>query len=283
MKRDKVTIRTLPRMKAQGEKITMLTAYDYPLARAVDEAGIEVILVGDSLGMVVLGYPTTLPVTMDDMVHHCKAVARGVSRALLVADLPFMSYQVSREDALRNAGRLVKEGGAEAVKLEGGAEVLGAVEALVGAGIPVMGHLGLTPQSYHQMGGYRVQARTAEEADRLLKDAGALERAGIFSLVLEGIPSEVARRVTETLTVPTIGIGAGSSCDGQVLVAHDMLGLQEDLSPKFVKRYAQGRQVFLEAMRQFRTEVRSGRFPGPEHSYDLKAPVPGTPSAPGDR
>lgn len=276
MTRDKITIRTLPRMKAQGEKITMLTAYDYPLARAVDEAGIEVILVGDSLGMVVLGHPTTLPVTMDDMVHHCKAVARGVSRALLVADLPFMSYQVSREDALRNAGRLVKEGGAEAVKLEGGAEVLEAVEALVGAGIPVMGHLGLTPQSYHQMGGYRVQARTAEEADRLLKDAGALERAGIFSLVLEGIPSEVARRVTESLTVPTIGIGAGPSCDGQVLVAHDMLGLQEDLSPKFVKRYAQGRQVFLEAMRQFRTEVRSGKFPGPEHSYGLESPTPGT-------
>jgi 3-methyl-2-oxobutanoate hydroxymethyltransferase len=279
MTRDKITIRTLPRMKAQGEKITMLTAYDYPLARAVDEAGIEVILVGDSLGMVVLGHPTTLPVTMDDMVHHCKAVARGVSRALLVADLPFMSYQVSREDALRNAGRLVKEGGAEAVKLEGGAEVLEAVEALVGAGIPVMGHLGLTPQSYHQMGGYRVQARTAEEADRLLKDAGALERAGIFSLVLEGIPSEVARRVTESLTVPTIGIGAGPSCDGQVLVAHDMLGLQEDLSPKFVKRYAQGRQVFLEAMRQFRTEVRSGKFPGPEHSYRLESPASGT--APG--
>jgi 3-methyl-2-oxobutanoate hydroxymethyltransferase len=225
--------------------------------------------------MVVLGHPTTLPVTMDDMVHHCKAVARGVSRALLVADLPFMSYQVSREDALRNAGRLVKEGGAESVKLEGGAEVLGAVEALVGAGIPVMGHLGLTPQSYHQMGGYRVQARTAEEADRLLKDAGALERAGIFSLVLEGIPAEVARRVTEALTVPTIGIGAGPSCDGQVLVAHDMLGLQEDLSPKFVKRYAQGRQVFLEAMRQFRTEVRSGRFPGPEHSYHLAPSGPG--------
>ncbi len=275
MKRDKITIRTLPRMKAQGEKITMLTAYDYPLARAVDEAGIEVILVGDSLGMVVLGHPTTLPVTMDDMVHHCKAVARGVSRALLVADLPFMSYQVSREDALRNAGRLVKEGGAEAVKLEGGAEVLGAVEGLVGAGIPVMGHLGLTPQSVHQMGGYRVQARTAEEADRLLKDAGALERAGIFSLVLEGIPAEVARRVTEALTVPTIGIGAGPSCDGQVLVAHDMLGLQEDLSPKFVKRYAQGRQVFLEAMRQFRTEVRSGGFPGPEHSYHLAPSGPG--------
>jgi 3-methyl-2-oxobutanoate hydroxymethyltransferase len=276
MTRDKITIRTLPRMKAQGEKITMLTAYDYPLARAVDESGIEVILVGDSLGMVVLGHSTTLPVTMDDMVHHCKAVARGVSRALLVADLPFMSYQVSREDALRNAGRLVKEGGAEAVKLEGGAEVLGTVEALVGAGIPVMGHLGLTPQSYHQMGGYRVQARTAEEADRLLKDAGALERAGIFSLVLEGIPSEVARRVTEGLTVPTIGIGAGPFCDGQVLVAHDMLGLQEDLSPKFVKRYAQGRQVFLEAMRQFRTEVRSGKFPGPEHSYGLESPTPGT-------
>jgi 3-methyl-2-oxobutanoate hydroxymethyltransferase len=269
MKRNKITIRTLPRMKQQREKITMLTAYDSPMARAVDEAGIDVILVGDSLGMVVLGYPTTLPVTMEDMVHHCKAVARGVSRALLVADLPFMSYQVSREDALRNAGRLVKEGAAEAVKLEGGAEVLGAVEAVVGAGIPVMGHLGLTPQSYHQMGGYRVQARSAEEADRLLKDAAALERAGIFSLVLEGIPAEVARRVTGALTVPTIGIGAGPFCDGQVLVAHDMLGLQDELSPKFVKRYAHARQLFVEAMRQFRDEVRSGVFPGPEHSYDL--------------
>jgi 3-methyl-2-oxobutanoate hydroxymethyltransferase len=276
MKREKITIRTLRRMKAQGEKIAMLTAYDYPTARAVDEAGIDVILVGDSVGMVVLGHPTTLPVTMDDMVHHCKAVARGVSRALLVGDLPFMSYQVSREDALRNAGRLVKEGGAEAVKLEGGQEVLGAVEAMVAAGIPVMGHLGLTPQSYHQMGGYRIQGRTAEAADRLLKDAGALERAGVFSVVLEGIPAEVARRVSESVSVPTIGIGAGPSCDGQVLVTHDMLGLQEDLSPKFVKRYVQGRQLFLEAMRQYRDEVRSGAFPGPEHSYGLEAPTPGT-------
>ncbi len=276
MKRDKITIRTLRRMRELGERITMLTAYDYPMARAVDEAGIDVILVGDSLGMVVLGYPTTLPVTMDDVVHHCKAVARGVSRALLVGDLPFMSYQVSREDALRNAGRLVKEGGAEAVKLEGGEEVLGAVEALVGAGIPVMGHLGLTPQSYHQMGGYRIQARTPEAADRLLKDAAALERAGIFSLVLEGIPAGVARRVTEAVTVPTIGIGAGPSCDGQVLVTHDMLGLQEDLSPKFVKRYMQGRQLFVDAMQQFRDEVRSGSFPGPEHSYGIESPTPGT-------
>ncbi|HSD50451.1 MAG TPA: 3-methyl-2-oxobutanoate hydroxymethyltransferase [Candidatus Methylomirabilis sp.] len=275
MKRDKITIRTLRRMKTQHEKITMLTAYDYPMARAVDEAGIDVILVGDSVGMVVLGYPTTLPVTMDDMLHHCKSVARGVSRALLVGDLPFMSYQVSREDALRNAGRLVKEGGAEAVKLEGGQEVLGAVEAMVAAGIPVMGHLGLTPQSYHQMGGYRIQGRTAEAADRLLKDAAALERAGVFSVVLEGIPAEVARRVTEGITVPTIGIGAGPSCDGQVLVTHDMLGLHEDLSPKFVKRYAQGRQLFLEAMRQFRNEVRSGAFPGAEHSYNLEAAPPG--------
>jgi 3-methyl-2-oxobutanoate hydroxymethyltransferase len=278
MKRDKITIRTLRQMKARGEKITMLTAYDYPMARAVDGAGIEVILVGDSVGMVVLGHPTTLPVTMDDMVHHCKAVARGVSRALLVGDLPFMSYQVSREDALRNAGRLVKEGGAEAVKLEGGDEVLGAVEAIVAAGIPVMGHLGLTPQSYHQMGGYRIQGRTAEAADRLLKDAGALERAGVFSVVLEGIPAEVARRVTEAVSVPTIGIGAGPHCDGQVLVTHDMLGLHEDLSPKFVKRYAQGRQLFLEAMRQYRDEVRSGAFPGPEHSYGLDLPMSGTPS-----
>jgi 3-methyl-2-oxobutanoate hydroxymethyltransferase len=276
MKRDKVTIRTLRRMKEQGEKITMLTAYDAPMARALDEAGIEVILVGDSLGMVVLGYPTTLPVTMDDMVHHCKAVARGASRALLVGDLPFMSYQVSREDALRNAGRLVKDGGAEAVKLEGATEVLEAVEALVGAGIPVMGHLGLTPQSVHQMGGYRVQARTPEAADRLLKDAAALERAGVFSLVLEGIPAEVSRRVTAALNVPTIGIGAGPFCDGQVLVTHDMLGLQDDLTPKFVKRYTQGRQIFMDAMRQFRDEVRSGTFPGPEHSYGGESPTPGT-------
>ncbi|MEK6718890.1 MAG: 3-methyl-2-oxobutanoate hydroxymethyltransferase [candidate division NC10 bacterium] len=276
MARDKVTVRTLRRMKERGEKITMLTAYDYPMARAVDDAGIDVILVGDSLGMVVLGYPTTLPVSMDEMAHHSRAVARGVSRALVVVDLPFMSYQVSREDALRNAGRLVKESGAEAVKLEGGREVLVAVEALVAAGIPVMGHLGLTPQAYHRMGGYRVQARTAEEADRLLKDAAALERAGIFALVLEGIPAEVARGVTQDLAVPTIGIGAGPFCDGQVLVTHDMLGLQTDLSPKFVKRYAQARQLFVDAMRQFRDEVRSGAFPGPEHSYDLDRPAPST-------
>lgn len=276
MTRDRVTIQTLRRMKERGEKITMLTAYDYPLARAVDEAGVDVILVGDSLGMVVLGYPTTLPVTMDEMVHHCKAVARAVSRPLLIGDLPFMAYQVSREDALRNAGRLVKEGGMAAVKLEGGREVLGAVEALVAAGIPVMGHLGLTPQAYHRMGGYRVQARSPEAADRLLKDAASLERAGIFSVVLEGIPAEVARRVTEAVSVPTIGIGAGPWCDGQVLVAHDMLGLQEELSPKFVKRYAQARQLFIQAMRQFRDEVRAGTFPGPEHSYHLDPPAPST-------
>lgn len=274
MTRDKVTVRTLRRMKERGEKITMLTAYDLPTARAVDDAGIDIVLVGDSLGMVILGYPTTLPVTMDEMVHHARAVARGVSRALLVVDLPFMSYQVSREDALRSAGRLMKEAGAEAVKLEGGREVLGSVEALVAAGIPVMGHLGLTPQAFHQMGGYRVQARSPEEADRLLKDAAALERAGIFSLVLEGIPAGVARRVTQALSVPTIGIGAGPCCDGQVLVTHDMLGLQTDLSPKFVKRYAQARQLFVDAMRQFRDEVRSGAFPGAEHSYGLDPSTP---------
>jgi 3-methyl-2-oxobutanoate hydroxymethyltransferase len=274
MTRDKVTVRTLRRMKERGEKIAMLTAYDYPMARAVEEAGIDVILVGDSVGMVVLGHPTTLPVTLDDMVHHCQAAGRGVARALLVADLPFMSYQVSREDAVRNAGRLVKEGGAEAVKLEGGREVLGAVEAIVAAGIPVMGHLGLTPQAYHRMGGYRVQARSAEEADRLLKDAAALERAGIFAVVLEGIPAGVARRVTETLGVPTIGIGAGPFCDGQVLVTHDMLGLQDELSPKFVKRYVEGRRLFVEAMRRYREDVRAGTFPAAEHSYDLDSSTP---------
>jgi 3-methyl-2-oxobutanoate hydroxymethyltransferase len=281
MTRDKVTVRTLRRMKERGEKITMLTAYDYPMARAVDEAGIDVILVGDSVGMVVLGHPTTLPVTMDDMVHHSKAVVRGVARAQVVVDLPFMSYQVGREDALRNAGRLVKDGGAEAVKMEGGHEVLESVEALVAAGIPVMGHLGLTPQAYHRMGGYRIQARSAEEADRLLKDAAALERAGIFALVLEGIPAGVARRVTEALAVPTIGIGAGPFCDGQVLVTHDMLGLQDDLSPKFVKRYAHGRQLFVEAMRRFGDEVRAGAFPAAEHTYDVDPSTP--PDAPGRR
>ena len=281
MTRDKVTVRTLRRMKERGEKITMLTAYDYPMARAVDEAGIDVILVGDTLGMVVLGHPTTLPVTMDDMVHHSKAVVRGVARAQVVVDLPFMSYQVGREDALRNAGRLVKEGGAEAVKMEGGQEVLESVEALLAAGIPVMGHLGLTPQAYHRMGGYRIQARNAEGADRLLKDAADLERAGIFALVLEGIPAGVARRVTETLAVPTIGIGAGPFCDGQVLVTYDMLGLQEDLSPKFVKRYAQGRQLFVEAMRRYGDEVRAGAFPAAEHTYDVNPPT--SPDAPGRR
>lgn len=278
MGRDKVTVRTLRRMKERGEKITMLTAYDYPMARAVDEAGIDVILVGDSVGMVVLGYPTTLPVTLDDIVHHCRAVTRGVTRALVVADLPFMSYQVSREDALRNAGRLVKEARAEAVKVEGGREILEAVEALVAAGIPVMGHLGLTPQAYHRMGGYRVQARSPEEADRLLKDAAALEAAGVFSLVLEGIPGAVAKRVTETLGVPSIGIGAGPFCDGQVLVTHDILGLQEDLSPKFVKRYLQGRPLFVEAMRRFRDEVRAGTFPAAEHTYGSDPST--TPDAP---
>jgi 3-methyl-2-oxobutanoate hydroxymethyltransferase len=266
-------------MKERGEKITMLTAYDYPMARAVDEAGIDIILVGDTVGMVILGHPTTLPVTMDDMVHHSQAVVRGVARAQVVVDLPFMSYQVGREDALRNSGRLVKDGGAEAVKMEGGQEVLDSVEALVAAGIPVMGHLGLTPQAYHRMGGYRVQARSTEEADRLLKDAAALERAGIFALVLEGIPAAVARRVTESLAVPTIGIGAGPFCDGQVLVTYDMLGLQEDLSPKFVKRYAQGRQLFVEAMRRFADEVRAGAFPAAEHTYDANPPPP--PDAPG--
>jgi 3-methyl-2-oxobutanoate hydroxymethyltransferase len=281
MTRDKVTVRTLRRMKERGEKITMLTAYDYPMARAVDEAGIDVILVGDTVGMVVLGYATTLPVTTDDMVHHSQAVVRGVTRAQVVVDLPFMSYQVGREDALRNAGRLVKEGGAEAVKMEGGHAVLDSVEALVAAGIPVMGHLGLTPQAYYRMGGYRIQARSAEEADRLLKDAAALERAGIFALVLEGIPAGVARRVTEALAVPTIGIGAGPSCDGQVLVTHDMLGLQEDLSPKFVKRYAQGRQLFVEAMRRYGDEVRAGAFPAAEHTYDVDPPA--SPDAPGRR
>lgn len=256
-------------MKAEGRPVTMLTAYDFLLAGLVDEAGIDVILVGDSLGNVVLGYETTIPVTMDDMVHHVRAVARGARRALVVADMPFLSYQVSVEDALRNAGRLLQEGGAHAVKVEGGAAILNTVRALVGAGIPVMGHLGLTPQSVHQLGGFKVQARDAAAANRLLDDARALEEAGIFALVLECIPAPLARMVTGALGVPTIGIGAGPDCDGQVLVIHDLLGLTGGRAPRFVKRYADLRAQILAAVGAYREEVVARRFPGPEHTFGM--------------
>jgi 3-methyl-2-oxobutanoate hydroxymethyltransferase len=259
------TIRDLAAWKSEGRRFAMLTAYDFPTAQILDEAGIPVLLVGDSVANNVLGYETTIPVTMDEMLHHARAVARGAREALLVGDMPFMSYQASEEEAIRNAGRFLKVGGMHAVKLEG-AE-LDLVGALVSKGIPVMGHLGLTPQSVHAMGGYRVQARTDEAAERLLSDALALEKAGIFSLVLEGIPAEVARRVTKEVTVPTIGIGAGPDCDGQVLVITDLLGLGGGTYPKFVKPYANLREEIGRAVRAFADEVEAGTFPDAEHSY----------------
>lgn len=260
------TINDLAMWKREGRRFPMLTAYDFPTAQILDEAGIPVILVGDSVANNVLGYDTTLPVTMDEMLHHARAVARGAKDALLVGDMPFLSYQASAEEAIRNAGRYLKEGGMHAVKIEGPRFEL--AETLVETGIPVMGHLGLTPQSVHAMGGYRVQARSDEAAEKLLSSAMQLSKSGIFSLVLEGIPSDVARRVTESVSVPTIGIGAGPHCDGQVLVINDMLGIGGGTYPKFVKRYANLREEMSRAVRAFAEDVESGRFPDREHSYE---------------
>lgn len=265
----RVTTVTLQEMKAKGEKITLLTAYDYPTARILDEAGIDILLVGDSLGNVILGYENTLSVTMAEMIHHTKAVARGARRALVVGDLPFLSYQVSIGEALRNGGRFLQEAGAQAVKLEGGRERAETVRALVETGIPVMGHLGLTPQSVHQLGGYRVQGRTEEAARRLMEDALALEEAGIFALVLECIPAKVAAEITSRLRVPTLGIGAGPACDGQVLVTHDLLGLTGRRVPKFVKQYANFYEDMLAAIRSFQADVKEGEFPEKDQCYDL--------------
>jgi len=265
----RVTTVTLREMKDRSERISMLTAYDYPIARLLDEAGIEVILVGDSLAMVGLGYETTLPVTMEEMLHHVRAVSRGVKRALLVADMPFGSFQASVEDGVRNAGRFLKEAGAQAVKLEGGREVADLTRRLTSVGIPVMGHLGLTPQMVHQFGGFKVQGRTAAAAERLREDALLLEEAGVFALVLEGIPWQVAEVITTELRIPTIGIGAGSSCDGQVLVTNDLLGLFDDFTPKFVKRYANLKETIAAAFTRYRQEVKAGEYPGPEHAFRL--------------
>jgi len=267
--RKKVTTLTLRQKKASGELITMLTAYDYPTALAEDQAGIDTILVGDSLGMVVLGYQNTLPVTMEDMLHHCRAVARGATIALLIGDMPFMSYQVSTEQAVRNAGRFLQEGGMDAVKLEGGRERADAVRAIVGAGIPVMGHLGLTPQSVHQLGGFRPQGRTAQAARRLLEDALLLEEAGCFSLVLESVPARLAELVSKKLSIPTIGIGAGAACDGQVLVTHDLLGLFDRFTPRFVKKYADFHGEMQRAFGEYIADVQNRAFPGPEHSVEM--------------
>jgi 3-methyl-2-oxobutanoate hydroxymethyltransferase len=268
-KADKITLTRLRRMKAQGSKITMLTAYDYTLARIVDEMGIDTILVGDSLGMVMLGYENTLPVTMDDMVHHTRAVTRGVKRAMVIADMPFMSYQVTVSEAVANAGRLMKEGRAEAVKLEGGSEVLEQVKAMTKVGIPVQGHLGLTPQSLHQMGGYRVQGKSESAARTILEEAVDLEEAGAFSLILECVPHNLAAKIASTLKIPVIGIGAGPGCDGQVLVLQDMLGLFQDIHPRHVKRYADLHGEMARAIGDYVKEVRSGEFPTMEHSFEM--------------
>ncbi len=259
------TINDLAQWKREGRRFPMLTAYDFPTAQILDDAGIPVLLVGDSVANNVLGYETTLPVTMDEMLHHAKAVSRGAKNALLVGDMPFLSFQASTEEAIRNAGRFLKEGGMHAVKIEGPRFEL--AETLAASGIPVMGHLGLTPQSVHALGGYRVQAKDDEAAERLLAAALQLDKSGIFSLVLEGIPSEVAKRVTESVGVPTIGIGAGPHCDGQVLVINDMLGIGGGKYPKFVKRYANLREDITRAARAFADEVEAGEFPDSDHSY----------------
>ncbi len=266
----KVTTLSLQQKKARHEPIVMLTAYDYPTALAVDSTGVvDAILVGDSLGMAVLGYETTLPVTMEDMLHHCKAVARGARSALLIGDMPFLSYQISVEEAVRNAGRFLQEGGMEAVKLEGGRERLEAVRAIVAAGIPVMGHLGLTPQSVHLFGGFRAQGRSAAAARRLLEDALLLEEAGCFSLVLESIPARLATLISQRLTIPVIGIGAGAGCDGQVLVLHDMLGFFERFTPRFVKKYADLSAEIRRAVTAYASEVQARQFPAQEHTIDM--------------
>jgi len=263
-----ITVRDIRAFKERRERFAMLTAYDALQARLLDQAGIPILLVGDSVGNGPLGHPSTLPVTIDDMVHHTSAVVRGVQNALVVGDLPFMSYQASTEDGMRSAGRLIQEAGAGAVKLEGGRRVLDIVARLTDAGIPVMGHLGLTPQSVNQFGGYRVQGRTEEQADQIMRDAKDLQAAGIFALVLEVVPATLARQVTESLDVPTIGIGAGPHTDGQVLVFHDFLGISDGPTPRFVKRYAEIGREITEAAQTFAAEVAEGVYPAREHSYE---------------
>ena len=263
----RVTTATIRAMKKKGEKIAMLTAYDYPTAVILDDAGIDMFLVGDTLGMVVLGYDSTIPVTMEDMIHHTKAVMRGARHAMVVIDMPFMSYQVSVEEAVRNAGRLLKESGAQAVKLEGGKEVAEATRRMVVAGIPVMGHIGLTPQSIHQFGGFKVQGKDDKAARKIREDALLLQEAGAFSVVLEGMPKALAQAITEDLEIPTIGIGAGLHCDGQVLVVNDMLGLFERFTPKFVKKYANLNEQIRTAVKTYIDEVKTGTFPDDAHSY----------------
>ncbi len=265
----KVTIHTVQGMKERGERITMLTAYDYPTALLIDQAGVDVILIGDSLGMVVHGLETTLPVTMDMMLLHCRAVKRGVQRALVIGDMPFMSYQISIEEAKRNAARFLAEGGVDAVKLEGGRRMAETVRALVETGIAVQGHIGLTPQSVSAFGGFKTQGKSVEAARALIEDARALEEAGAFSLVLEAIPARLAALITRAVRIPTIGIGAGAGCDGQVLVTHDLLGLFDRFTPKFVKKYADLAGTMRQAFAAYCADVREGRFPEPAHEFGM--------------
>jgi 3-methyl-2-oxobutanoate hydroxymethyltransferase len=269
MDRKKITPVDVQTMKKEGKKFSMLTAYDYPTALLEDRAGIEIILVGDSVGMTVLGYENTLPVTMEEMIHHTKAVTRGAKYALIIGDMPFMSYNASEKDAIYNAGRFMKEGKADAVKLEGGATVKEIVRAMIKAGIPVMGHIGLTPQTISMLGGFKVQGKDAQAAQKIIDDALSLEDAGAFSVLLEAIPAPIAKRITERLTVPTIGIGAGVHCDGQVLVVHDMLGLFDRFTPKFAKRYVNLSEAMLNAFESYREEVSKGAFPTDQHSFHI--------------
>lgn len=264
---EKVTVPEVVKMKQRREKIACLTAYDYSFARILDAAGVDILLVGDSLGCVIQGHENTLPVTMEHMIYHTRAVARGRKRALVVADMPFLSFQVSVEQAAMNAGRFLQEAGAEAVKLEGGVVMQETIAKITGLGIPVMGHVGLTPQSVHRFGGYKIQGKETAGRQAILSDALAVEEAGGFAVVLEGMPAELAKEITDRLTIPTIGIGAGADCDGQVLVIHDMLGLFDDFTPKFVKRYAELKDVMTGAVKSFIAEVHEQKFPAKEHSF----------------
>lgn len=274
----RITVPEILQRKISGTKISALTAYDYTMARLIDVAGIDLILVGDSLGTVIQGNATTLPVSLDHMVYHCQCVTKGVENALVIGDLPFMTYQASIEQALLSSGRLIKEGGVSAVKLEGGVNVLDTIEALVRYDIPVVGHIGLTPQSYHRMGGYRIQGKKSRDKsmtnagsrEQILEDARAVEDAGAFALVLEGIPASLAREITDSLAIPTIGIGAGPHCDGQILVTQDMLGMSLEFNPRFVKRYMDLSDGIVTAIKNYMTEIASGEFPAPEHYFEDK-------------
>jgi 3-methyl-2-oxobutanoate hydroxymethyltransferase len=263
----KITILDFYKKKAEGKKITMLTAYDFPTAQIVDQAGIDAVMVGDSLGMVVQGLTSTLPVTMEEMLYHTKLVSRGAASALVIGDMPFLSYQTSREEAVRNAGRFMKEAGAEVVKLEGGVAMADTIRAIVNAGIPVMAHIGLMPQSVHALGGFKVQGKDQATREKVLADARAVEEAGAFSVVLEAVPASLAKEITEILHIPTIGIGAGPDCDGQVLVLHDMLGLYDRFTPKFVKQYANLKDEAVKAVKEYKKEVESGKFPSEKQSF----------------